>query len=221
MREVKSDLSFASLMNLVEDVVGVNSLIYEIELHALISILGELLHLIIKDEEDVALILLEQRNVPIVYVTIKECHTNVMPHEEAIQYVETKHVRSVDVEDDQCDYPTYNNPIVSDNGICLPKILPNESYQERGNARANGVALRPKDIIGEMRVQRGLECLCGKAWQAKEYVERFKGVLFVTVCKDANECIYPVAFGISHVEDEDSWMQSFSNLSHAIEQMIQ
>ncbi|WRX12261.1 zinc finger protein [Theobroma cacao] len=38
--------------------------------------------------------------------------------------------------------------------------------------RANKVALRPKDIICEMRVQWGFECLYGKAWQAKEYAER-------------------------------------------------
>ncbi|EOY04402.1 Uncharacterized protein TCM_019664 [Theobroma cacao] len=36
--------------------------------------------------------------------------------------------------------------------------------------------------------------------------DRFKSVLFVVVCKDVNECVYPVAFGIGHVEDEDSWM---------------
>ncbi|EOY20058.1 Uncharacterized protein TCM_045457 [Theobroma cacao] len=105
--------------------------------------------------------------------------------------------------------------------------------------QANGVALRSKDIIDEIRVQWGLECLYGKAWQAKKYAERlvfgpseesfqllpsyfymleqknldtvtimatgkFKSVLFVAVCKDANECIYPVAFGIGHVEEEDS-----------------
>ncbi|WRX34363.1 Transposase [Theobroma cacao] len=38
--------------------------------------------------------------------------------------------------------------------------------------RANRVALRPKDIICEMRVQWGLECLYGKAWQVKEYAKR-------------------------------------------------
>ncbi|WRX13164.1 Transposase [Theobroma cacao] len=38
--------------------------------------------------------------------------------------------------------------------------------------RVNRVALRPKDIICEMRVQWGLECLYGKAWQAKEYAKR-------------------------------------------------
>ncbi|EOY16794.1 Uncharacterized protein TCM_035674 [Theobroma cacao] len=56
------------------------------ELHALISTHGELSRSIIKDEEDVALILLEQRNVPAVYVTIKECDTNIMPHEEDVQH---------------------------------------------------------------------------------------------------------------------------------------
>ncbi|WRX22746.1 Transposase [Theobroma cacao] len=120
--------------------------------------------------------------------------------------------------------------------------------------RANGVALRPKDIICEMRVQWRLECLLGKrrsirkAWQVNEYTERlvfgppeesfqllpsdlirptiaidvthlkgkFKGVLFIAVCKDANECVYPVAFSIGHVEDEDSWTWFLSKLRNAI-----
>ncbi|XP_017973139.1 PREDICTED: uncharacterized protein LOC108661376 [Theobroma cacao] len=153
--------------------------------------------------------------------------------------------------------------------------------------QANGVALRPKDIIYKMRVQWGLKCLYGKAWQAKEYVERlvfgpseesfqllpsyfymleqenpsivtavatdeeerfkyyfwsygayiqgfrdvmrlivaidathlkgrFKGVLFVVVCKDANECVYPIAFGIGHVEDKDSWTWFLSKLRDAV-----
>ncbi|EOX99034.1 Uncharacterized protein TCM_007662 [Theobroma cacao] len=153
--------------------------------------------------------------------------------------------------------------------------------------QANAVALRPKDVICEMRVQWGLECLHGKAWQVKEYAERlvfgppkksfqllpsyfyileqenpdtviavatdeeerfkycfwsyeacirgfrdvmrpmvaidtthlkdrFKGILFVAVCKDANECVYPVAFGIGHVEDKDSWTWFLSKLRDAV-----
>ncbi|EOY08200.1 Uncharacterized protein TCM_022540 [Theobroma cacao] len=95
--------------------------------------------------------------------------------------------------------------------------------------QANGVALRPKDIISEMRIQWGLECLYGKAWQAKEDVMRptvsidathlkgrFKGFLFITVCKDAYECVYLVAFGIGHVEDEDSWTWFLSKLRDVI-----
>ncbi|XP_017980979.1 PREDICTED: uncharacterized protein LOC108663008 [Theobroma cacao] len=153
--------------------------------------------------------------------------------------------------------------------------------------RANGVTLRPKDIICEMRVQWGLECLYGKAWQGKEYANRlvfnppkdslqllpsyfymleqenldtvtavatneaerfkycfwsyeaciqgfrdvmrptvvidathlkgrFKGDLFVAVCKDANECVYPVVFGIGHVEDENSWTWFLSKLRDAV-----
>ncbi|XP_021279815.1 uncharacterized protein LOC110413368 [Herrania umbratica] len=98
--------------------------------------------------------------------------------------------------------------------------------------QANGIALRPKDIIGEMKVQWELECLYGKAWacirgfrdvmrrmvtiDATHLKGRFKGVLFVTVCKDENECVYPVAFGISHVEDEDSWTWFLSKLHDAV-----
>lgn len=45
---------------------------------------------------------------------------------------------------------------------------------------------------------------------------RFKGILFVAVCKDANEQIYPVAFGIGHVEDEESWSWFLNQLRRAI-----
>ncbi|XP_017970397.1 PREDICTED: uncharacterized protein LOC108660656 [Theobroma cacao] len=45
---------------------------------------------------------------------------------------------------------------------------------------------------------------------------RFKGILFVVVCKDANEQIYPVAFGIGHVEDKESWSWFFNQLRRAI-----
>ncbi|EOY08808.1 Uncharacterized protein TCM_024015 [Theobroma cacao] len=83
---IMSDLSFASLMKLVEDVVGVNSKIHEIELHALIITARKLSRPIIKDDEDVALILLEQMNVSAVYVTIKECQTNVRSYEKVVQH---------------------------------------------------------------------------------------------------------------------------------------
>ncbi|EOY19010.1 Uncharacterized protein TCM_043606 [Theobroma cacao] len=355
MQGVRSDLSIVGLMKLVEDVVEANSKIDEIELHALISTSGELSRPIIKDDEDVALILLEQRNVPTMYVSIKGCQTNVMSHEEVGQYgnqlnqkeiykasqipkhsfhnpqqwklrcasnqflhsleqmqrsgetvecvmplsnenttVEDNNVRlegdtttpedsttfdegnedlfttgedrfddtsddgleqsqddssnndclydsdipicnnvegetepigGVDVRDVQCDDPIYNNPIADENWICSLDTLLDDSDQERGNAgisrtwviagaervkrsckvryevgckdkackfsvratqlpdkgeywqvrtfhKPNGVTLRPKDIICEMRVQWGLECLYGKAWQVKEYAEK-------------------------------------------------
>ncbi|EOY32502.1 Uncharacterized protein TCM_040459 [Theobroma cacao] len=475
MRKVKSDLSYEGLMKLVEDVVGVNSEIDEIELHALISTPGELSRPIIKDDEDAALILLEQRNVPVVYVNIKGCQTNVMSHEEVGQHecvmplsnenttLEDNNVRlegdtatledktafdegnedlfvagedrfddtsddgleqwQDDSSDDDClydsDIPIYNNvegETESVRGVDIRDVQCDDSDQEKGNAgisrtwviagverfsfqtitieestcaedrlykgrmfsskaelkqalnmlviiekfairvkrsckaryevgckdkackfsvramklpdrgeywqvrtfhkvhtctvdglqrwfpttsakmigelmshklRANGVALRPKDIICEMRVQWGLECLYGKVWQAKEYAERlvfspleesfqllpsyfymleqeipgtvtvmatdeeerfkycfwsygacirgfsdvmhptvaidathlkgrFNGVLFVTVCKDANECVYPVGFGIDHVEDEDSWTWFLSKLRDVV-----
>ncbi|WRX12615.1 Transposase [Theobroma cacao] len=90
---VRSDLSFVGLMKLVEDVVEVNSEIDEIELHVLISTPGELSRPIIKDDEDIALILLEQRNVSAMYVSIKGCQTNVMSHGEVGQHVEDNNVR--------------------------------------------------------------------------------------------------------------------------------
>ncbi|WRX07696.1 Transposase [Theobroma cacao] len=45
---------------------------------------------------------------------------------------------------------------------------------------------------------------------------RFKGILFVAVCKDANEQIYPLAFGIGHVEDEESWSWFLNQLRRVI-----
>ncbi|WRX20628.1 MULE transposase domain - like 5 [Theobroma cacao] len=54
------------------------------------------------------------------------------------------------------------------------------------------------------------------AIDATHLKSRFKGILFVAVCKNANECVYPVAFGIGHVEDEDSWTWFFSKLRDAI-----
>ncbi|EOY00800.1 Uncharacterized protein TCM_010725 [Theobroma cacao] len=163
--------------------------------------------------------------------------------------------------DVQCDDPIYNNAIADENGDSFPwscKARYEVGYKDKACKfsvsatklpeggeywqvwmlhKANGVALRPKDIIGEMRVQWGLEYLYVTAvatdeaerfkycfwayraciWGFRDVIRptvaidtthlkgRFKGVLLVAVCKDANECIYPVAFGIGHVEDEDSW----------------
>ncbi|EOY32183.1 Uncharacterized protein TCM_039775 [Theobroma cacao] len=45
---------------------------------------------------------------------------------------------------------------------------------------------------------------------------RFKGILFVAACKDANEQIYPLAFSIGHVEDEESWSWFLNQLRRAI-----
>ncbi|XP_017972557.1 PREDICTED: uncharacterized protein LOC18604681 [Theobroma cacao] len=45
---------------------------------------------------------------------------------------------------------------------------------------------------------------------------KFKGILFVAICKDANEQIYPLAIGIGHVEDEESWSWFLNQLRRAI-----
>ncbi|XP_017972536.1 PREDICTED: uncharacterized protein LOC108661153 [Theobroma cacao] len=45
---------------------------------------------------------------------------------------------------------------------------------------------------------------------------KFKGVLFIAVCKDANKCVYPIVFGIGHVEDKDSWTWFLSKLRDAV-----
>ncbi|EOY13857.1 Uncharacterized protein TCM_032532 [Theobroma cacao] len=405
MRGVKSDLSFVGLMKLVEDVVGVNLEIDEIVLHALISTPGELSLPIIKDDEDVALILLEQRNVSAMYVSIKGCQTNVMsrgevgqhgnqlnqneiynashipqhsvrnPQQWQLRYAqefvqpgrqttfikqlaaqfrsgcasnqfltsleqmqqsgetvecvmplsnenttvednnvrlkgdtatleyniafdignedlftvgETKPVGGVDVGDVQCDDPIYNNPITGENGIRSLDTLLDDSDKERGNAgvshtwviagaerfffqtitteestcaedrlyegrmfsskaefkralnmlvikekfairvkrsckaryefpttsakmigelmshkiRANGAALRPKDIICEMRVQWGLECLYGKAWQAKKRYQ----MMTSNIAECVNSCLkyarqMPITVLIEFIKD--------------------
>ncbi|WRX11670.1 Transposase [Theobroma cacao] len=54
------------------------------------------------------------------------------------------------------------------------------------------------------------------AIDATHLKDRFNGILFVAVCKDANEQIYPLAFGIGHVEDEESWSWFFNQLRRAI-----
>lgn len=43
------------------------------------------------------------------------------------------------------------------------------------------------------------------AIDATHLKNRFKGVLFVTVCKDPNKCVYLISFGIGHVEKQDLW----------------
>ncbi|WRX16640.1 Transposase [Theobroma cacao] len=283
MRGVRSDLSFVGLMKLVEDVVGVNSEIDESELHALISSPGELSRPIIKDDEDVALILLEQRMFRLYRFddtsddgleqsqddsSDDDClYDSDIPICNNVEG-ETEPVGGVDIGDVQCDDPIYNNPIAERfsfqtitteeltcagdhlyNGImflskaelkrALNMLVIKEKFEirvkrsckacyevgckdkackfsvratklpDRGEywkfltfhkvhtctvdglrgrfpttsakmigelmshkIRANGVALRPKDIICEMRVQWELEFLYGKAWQAKEYTKR-------------------------------------------------
>ncbi|WRX24579.1 Transposase [Theobroma cacao] len=127
MQGVRSDLSFVGLMKLIEDVVGVNSEIDEIELHALISTPGELSRPIIKDDEDVALILLEQRNVLAVYVSIKGRQTNVMSHGEVGQHgcASNQFLASLEQmqrsgETVECVMPLSNeNTIIEDNNVRL------------------------------------------------------------------------------------------------------
>ncbi|EOY03524.1 Uncharacterized protein TCM_018625 [Theobroma cacao] len=78
----------------------------------------------------------------------------------------------------------------------------------------NVTPLRPKKIMEEMNHNWGLACLwrfSAVLWpiiaiDATYLKSRFKGILFVAICKDTNKQIYPVAFGIGHIEDEDSWL---------------
>ncbi|XP_017974504.1 PREDICTED: uncharacterized protein LOC108661579 [Theobroma cacao] len=98
--------------------------------------------------------------------------------------------------------------------------------------QVNGAALRPNDIIvatNEIEIFKYYFWAYGAcirvfrdvmhptvAIDATHLKSRFKGVLFVAVCKDANEFVYPVAFGISHVKDEDSWMWFLSKLRETV-----
>ncbi|EOY25960.1 Uncharacterized protein TCM_027324 [Theobroma cacao] len=72
-------------MKLVENVVGVNSQNHEIELHALPSHVARVSWPVIRDNEDLASILQDERGV-VMFVTIKEQHTNAMPHEQTVQH---------------------------------------------------------------------------------------------------------------------------------------
>ncbi|XP_017984329.1 PREDICTED: uncharacterized protein LOC108663624 [Theobroma cacao] len=135
----------------------------------------------------------------------------------------------------QCGYPTVSARVIGE--LISSKV--------QGNCVT---PLRPKEIMEEMNRKWGLQCLYGKAWQAKEYAEslvfcppeesfqllpsyfhilelaidathlkgKFKGILFVAVCKYANEQIYPLAFCIGHVEDEESWSWFLKQLRRVI-----
>ncbi|XP_017973327.1 PREDICTED: uncharacterized protein LOC108661392 [Theobroma cacao] len=116
--------------------------------------------------------------------------------------------------------------------------------------------LRPKEIMEEMNRKWGLQCLYGKALQAKEYAEslmfglleelfqllpsyfhmlerenpstvtcvttdgeqRFKYCFWgFGSCIRGFNAIYPLAFGIGHVEDEESWSWFLNQLRRAID----
>ncbi|KAK3230183.1 hypothetical protein Dsin_002064 [Dipteronia sinensis] len=46
---------------------------------------------------------------------------------------------------------------------------------------------------------------------------RFRGLLFIAVCKDANEQVYPLAFGIDRKESRKSWSSFLKQLCLCIE----
>ncbi|EOY25983.1 Uncharacterized protein TCM_027361 [Theobroma cacao] len=85
VRGVGSDLSFSGLVKLVEEVVGVNSHNNEIELHASLSHAVGVSCVVIRDDEDVASILQDERLV-VVFVMVKAQNANDIPHEYGIQH---------------------------------------------------------------------------------------------------------------------------------------
>ncbi|KAL6337579.1 hypothetical protein AAG906_037172 [Vitis piasezkii] len=80
-----------------------------------------------------------------------------------------------------------------------------------------GCEFRPKDIVADIRKQYGIQISYDKAWRAKELAlvtdcdnqfkyfflfdgtflkAKYLGTLFIAACKDGNNQIYPLAFGI-------------------------
>ncbi|WRX09538.1 MULE transposase domain - like 1 [Theobroma cacao] len=114
---------------------------------------------------------------------------------------EPEPVGGVDVKYVQCDDSIYNNPIANENKIrslvhCSMTVIRKEKkqgYLVRGDVMLPTVSIDATHLKG-----------------------KFKGILFVVVCKDGNECIHLVTFGNGHVEDEDSWMWFLSKLRDAI-----
>ena len=45
---------------------------------------------------------------------------------------------------------------------------------------------------------------------------KFGGIMFIAACKDANEQVYPLAFGFGDVEDEKSWSWFLTKLRNVI-----
>ncbi|EOX99464.1 Uncharacterized protein TCM_008145 [Theobroma cacao] len=168
------------------DVVGVNSEIDEIELHALISTPRELSRPIIKDDEDVALILLELRNVPAVYVNIKGCQTNVMSHEKAEQH---EPVGGVDVRDVQCDDLIYNNPIVDENGIHSLSTLLHDNYQERGNAGISRTWVELKRALNMLALKEQFGIRVKRSCKARyEHARQMSITVLIEFIRDMFQC---------------------------------
>ncbi|WRX24479.1 Transposase [Theobroma cacao] len=202
MRGVTSDLSFMGLMKLVEDVVGVNSEIDEIELHALISTPRELSRPIIKYDENVALILLEQKNVLVVYsvmafsnenttledntatlegdiATLEDNTASNEGNKDLFPSGETEPVGGVNVGDVQCDDLICNNPIADENGIRSPGTLLHDSYQEKENV---GIS-RTWNIFSKAELKRALNMLALKE-QFGIRVRRSCKARYEVGCKD-------------------------------------
>ena len=45
--------------------------------------------------------------------------------------------------------------------------------------------------------------------------EKYKGTLFVAVCLDGNEQIYPLAFGVGDIENEQSYTWFFERFKES------
>ncbi|KAK2658094.1 hypothetical protein Ddye_011146 [Dipteronia dyeriana] len=112
--------------------------------------------------------------------------------------------------------------------------------------RVNGTTLKPKDIMTEMELKYGLQILYTYLLNARNEFRycffaygaclhgfraviwpviaidgthlkgRFRGILFIAVCKDANEQVYPLAFGIGQKESRKSWSWFLKQLGNCI-----
>ncbi|KAK2653691.1 hypothetical protein Ddye_013547 [Dipteronia dyeriana] len=110
-----------------------------------------------------------------------------------------------------CELDVYSDGYGHDRGGSftspLPWIIPgaeNYSIQTINNDESS---------ISNGHFYKGATKLCeGEYWQK----ERFQGILFVAVCKDANEQVYKIAFGIGQKESRKSWSWFLKQLRNYI-----
>ncbi|KAK3198580.1 hypothetical protein Dsin_021995 [Dipteronia sinensis] len=82
----------------------------------------------------------------------------------------------------------------------------------------SGRSLKPKEIMTDMQVEHGdltsiRPVICIDATHLKG---KFGGVMFIAACQDANNQVFPLAYGWGDVECEDSWTWFLKELKKAI-----
>ncbi|XP_021278573.1 uncharacterized protein LOC110412367 [Herrania umbratica] len=108
IQNMKKDMrGLMDKLMLVEEVAKVNSHNNEIELHALLSHAAGVSHVIIKDDEDVASILQDERAI-VVFVTVKARNVNDISHEHVGSLSFTNDTVMVMSDDDASDQIEYD-----------------------------------------------------------------------------------------------------------------